>query len=91
LKGPTPDARPREKLLALGPGALADVELIALLLGTGCGHGAAVRPADARRLRRLDRLLHACRRSRPHPGLGPAKRAEVAAMELARVARLPKN
>ena len=29
------DARPREKLLAHGPGALADAELIALLLRTG--------------------------------------------------------
>src|SRR5512132_2026825 len=29
------DARPREKLLALGPAALADVELLALLLRTG--------------------------------------------------------
>ena len=28
-------ARPREKLLALGPAALADAELIALLLRTG--------------------------------------------------------
>ena len=26
-----PDARPREKLLARGPGALSDVELLALL------------------------------------------------------------
>ena len=30
-----PDARPREKLLARGPGALSDVELLALLLRTG--------------------------------------------------------
>ena len=30
-----PDARPREKLIAQGPGALADVELVALLLRTG--------------------------------------------------------
>lgn len=29
------EARPREKLMALGPGALADVELLALLLRTG--------------------------------------------------------
>ena len=28
-----PDARPREKLLARGPGALSDVELLALLHG----------------------------------------------------------
>ena len=30
-----PDARPREKLLARGPQALADAELLALLLRTG--------------------------------------------------------
>jgi DNA repair protein RadC len=30
-----PAARPREKLVALGPGALADAELLALLLHTG--------------------------------------------------------
>ncbi|HEX7437536.1 MAG TPA: UPF0758 domain-containing protein, partial [Caldimonas sp.] len=35
LKDIPPDARPREKLLAHGPGSLADVELIALLLRTG--------------------------------------------------------
>ena len=35
LKDLPPDARPREKLLALGPAALADVELVALLLRTG--------------------------------------------------------
>lgn len=30
-----PDARPREKLLQRGPGALSDIELLALLLRTG--------------------------------------------------------
>jgi DNA repair protein RadC len=42
-------ARPREKLLALGPGALADAELIALLLRTGLAGtgGAAARRAAA--------------------------------------------
>ena len=30
-----PTARPREKLLALGPSSLADAELVALLLRTG--------------------------------------------------------
>jgi DNA repair protein RadC len=35
LKDLPPDARPREKLLARGPGALSDVELLALLLRTG--------------------------------------------------------
>ena len=35
LKDLPPDARPREKLLARGPGALSDCELLALLLRTG--------------------------------------------------------
>ncbi len=35
LKALPPDGRPREKLLARGPGALSDVELLALLLRTG--------------------------------------------------------
>jgi DNA repair protein RadC len=35
LKDLPPDARPREKLLARGPGALSDAELLALLLRTG--------------------------------------------------------
>ena len=35
LKDIPASARPREKLLALGPAALADAELIALLLRTG--------------------------------------------------------
>jgi DNA repair protein RadC len=88
LKDIPPDARPREKLLALGPGALADAELIALLLRTGF-KGVSVlqlaqqmldsfggltgllnaQPADLKRIK----------------GLGPAKRAEMAAViELAR-------
>ncbi len=81
-------ARPREKLLALGPQALADVELLALLLRTGLpGQGvmalaesvlksfdgwAGLLNADASALQRIK-------------GLGPAKRAELAAvMEMAR-------
>jgi DNA repair protein RadC len=35
LKDLPPDAQPREKLLARGPGALSDAELLALLLRTG--------------------------------------------------------
>jgi DNA repair protein RadC len=88
LKDIPPDARPREKILALGPTALADAELIALLLRTGF-KGVSVlqlaqqmldafgglagllnaQPADLKRIK----------------GLGPAKRAEMAAViELAR-------
>lgn len=82
------DARPRERLLALGPLALADAELVALLLRTGLkgtpvlqlaqqlldatGGVRGLLQAQAADLKRIK-------------GLGPAKRAEIAAvMELAR-------
>jgi len=88
LKDLPADARPREKLLARGPTALADAELLALLLRTGLpGHGVLqlaqslldtfgglpgllyARPDDLKRVK----------------GLGPAKRAEIAAvLEIAR-------
>ncbi len=88
LKDIPPDARPREKLLALGPAALADAELVALLLRTGlpgvsvlqlaqqmldaCGGLAGLLNAGPDDLKRIK-------------GLGPAKRAEMAAVvELAR-------
>ncbi len=82
------ELRPREKLLARGPAALADAELLALLLRTGLpGQGVlqlaqatldafggigGLLAADAAQLQRIK-------------GLGPAKRAELAAVfELAR-------
>ena len=82
------DQRPREKLLARGAGALADAELLALLLRTGykgrgvvamaqdvldaCGGFAGLLNAEPERLQSLK-------------GLGPAKRAELlAVMEVAR-------
>jgi DNA repair protein RadC len=82
------DQRPREKLLARGPAALADTELLALLLRSGirgcdvfalarqvlerCGGFAGLLQADAARLARIK-------------GLGPAKQAELlAVMEMAR-------
>lgn len=88
LKDLPANARPREKLLAFGPSALADAELLALLLRTGVRgqsvlqlaehllstHGgvAGLLQADAAALARVK-------------GLGPAKRAElVAVLELAR-------
>ncbi len=81
--------RPREKLLAHGAGALADAELLALLLRTGyqgtnvlvmaqdvldkCGGIAGLLRADVKKLGGIKGLG------------GPAKRAElVAVMELAR-------
>jgi DNA repair protein RadC len=80
--------RPREKLLALGPQALADVELLALLLRPGlpgqgvlelaqsvlthCGGWAGLLRADANALGAVK-------------GLGPAKRAELGGvLEIAR-------
>ena len=82
------DQRPREKLQARGPAALADAELLAVLLRTGykgcgvltlaqqvldqCGGFAGLLNAEPDKLRTLK-------------GLGPAKRAELlAVMETAR-------
>lgn len=88
LKDIPRDARPREKLLAQGPAALADVELIALLLRTGL-KGTSVLQLAQRLLDEfggLAGLLHTGTDDLKRiKGLGPAKRAEVAAvLELAR-------
>lgn len=88
LKDIPVDARPRERLLALGPSALADAELIALLLRTGL-KGVSVLQLAQQLLDAFDGLgglleAHAQDLKRVK-GLGPAKRAEIAAvMELAR-------
>ena len=81
-------ARPREKLLTLGPQALADAELIALLLRTGLPGTSVLQLAqqllDA--FGGLHGLLQASAADLKRiKGLGPAKRAEISAvMELAR-------
>ena len=81
-------ARPREKLLTLGPAALADAELIALLLRTGLPGTSVLQLAqqllDA--FGGLRGLLQASAADLKRiKGLGPAKRAEITAvMELAR-------
>ena len=87
-----PDARPREKLLARGAAALADAELLALLLRTGI-RGKGV-------LQMAHELLHLKPNAEGTPGfdgvagllnatgddlrrikgLGPAKRAELLAV-----------
>jgi DNA repair protein RadC len=93
-------ARPREKLLARGPSALSDAELLALLLRTGIAGKGVLQMADELLQLRGDRLVDG-----PSPGfggiagllnatpddlkkvkgLGPAKRAEIlAVLELAR-------
>ncbi len=79
--------RPREKLLARGSAALSDAELLAVLLGSGS------RGKDAIALGRellgnagsLGALLSSPERQIRAGGLGPAKRARIAAaLELAR-------
>jgi DNA repair protein RadC len=83
-----PDQRPREKLLARGAAALADTELLALLLRTGI-RGLDVFALSEQVLSGFDGfagLLNAgpddLKRIK---GLGPAKRAEIAAvLEIAR-------
>ena len=81
-------ARPREKLLANGAASLADVELVALLLRTGLKGTSVLQLAQQLldRFKGVQGLLHAQAADlKQIKGLGPAKRAEVAAViELAR-------
>jgi len=82
------DQRPREKLLARGPAALADTELLALLLRTGFT-GTDVFGLAQQLLESFQGFAGLMRASaddlRRVKGLGPAKRAElVAVMEMAR-------
>jgi DNA repair protein RadC len=82
------DQRPREKLLARGAAALADEELLALLLRTGLA-GTPVLSLARQLLVHFKGpaglLLATPEQLRTIKGLGPAKRAEIAAvMELAR-------
>ena len=88
IKALPAEARPREKLLRFGAATLSDPELLALLLRTGLKGQGVLQLAEAV----LDRfggyagLLHAeAADLKPIKGLGPAKRAEVAAViEMAR-------
>ena len=80
--------RPREKLLTFGPAALADSELLALLLRTGL-KGKGVLEWSAELMTRFGGLAGLlgtdARALREVKGLGPAKRAELqAVLELAR-------
>ena len=88
LKDLPADALPREKLLARGPGALADAELLALLLRTGLPELNVLQLAD--KLLAEFNGLPGLLRAQPRQlalvkGLGPAKQAEIGAvMEIAR-------
>ena len=89
LKDLPPDARPREKLLARGAGALSDAELLALLLRTGTAGRGVLQMAQEvlDSFGGLAGLLHASAEDLKRiKGLGgSAKRAElVAVLELAR-------
>jgi len=80
--------RPRERLLEHGPSALADAELIAILLRTGGAKRGAVDEAhvllaDVGGIAEMARLD--ARELLRRPGLGPAKAASLlAALELGR-------
>jgi DNA repair protein RadC len=79
--------RPRERLLASGPEALSDAELIAVLLRTGMRGKSAVDLAREllERFGSLGRLMEEGRRLVRVKGLGEAKSAQfAAALELAR-------
>lgn len=85
-----PGDRPRERLRALGPGALSDAEVLSLVLGTGGREG--VLSLAARVLASVGGPGGLARASERElallPGIGPAKAAEVvAALELGRRAQ----
>lgn len=96
IKDLPPDAQPREKLLARGPAALADAELLAILLRTGIvGKGVLqmaqelldppVRDTATGKLTGgfggIAGLLHTSADDLARiKGLGPAKRAELVAV-----------
>ncbi len=97
LKDLPADARPREKLLARGAGALSDSELLALLLRTGIRGKGVLQLADdllqgkgggnrKPGFHGIAGLLNASASDlQGIKGLGPAKRAELlAVLELAR-------
>jgi DNA repair protein RadC len=88
LKDLPADARPREKLLQRGARSLADAELLALLLRTGLA-GTGVLQLAQQVLDAFGGFAGLLRASADDlkriKGLGPAKRAELAAvMEIAR-------
>ena len=81
--------RPRERLSALGPTALADRELLSMVLGTGGGRGIGAHTL-AERLLATFGSVPALARAHPSdltalPGIGGAKAAAlISAFELAR-------
>ncbi len=88
LKDLPEDARPREKLLSRGAGALSDAELLALLLRSGIPGKNVLQMSQelVDTFGGVGGLLHTSAEDLKRiKGLGPAKRAElVAVLELAR-------
>jgi DNA repair protein RadC len=88
LKDIPQDSRPREKLLARGPGALSNAELLALLIRTGLQGKNALQIGEelVQKFGGVAGLLHATPDEiKSIKGLGPAKTAElIAVLELAR-------
>lgn len=88
LKDLPQEARPREKMLARGPGALSDAELLALLLRTGTAGKSVLHLAQelSDQFGGIAGLLNAPSSDLAAiKGLGPAKQAELqAVLELAR-------
>jgi len=81
------EERPRERLLALGAGALSDAELLAVLLRTGVRGKSAVELGREllQQFGSITRLLEEGAARAKLKGLGEAKRAQfAAAIELAR-------
>jgi DNA repair protein RadC len=88
LSTPSVTDGPRERLDALGPGALSDSELLALLLRTG-GPGRSVQSLASDLLAQHDGVAGLARTGaaelRQNAGVGPAKSASLlAALELGR-------
>ncbi|KLV07437.1 hypothetical protein ABT56_05060 [Photobacterium aquae] len=83
LKQLPAQSRPREKLLARGPSALSDAELLAIFLRTGISGCNAIELADdlLGRFGSLRALLSADQKAFcQHKGLGPAKYAQLQAV-----------
>ncbi len=76
-----PSDRPRERLLAEGPRALSDADLLALILGTGTGRlsarAAALSLAEAMPVGELAWAPAESLSGRP--GIGPARAVAIAA------------
>lgn len=87
LKDRPKEERPREKLLAHGPAALSDAELIALIFGSGtrvAGRSVSAVELGQGVLRAFDSLAGLARRdakqvARAAKGVGPAKASQLAA------------